>query len=67
MPTEICRRIGVPTSNKTYVSATLTDKDDSKNIFKDAHKLKALHKEITEKGLNFGTEFLAKYNQIETD
>lgn len=66
-PTEICRKIGVPTSNKTYVSATLTDKDENKNLFSDPKKLKALHKHLTENNLHLGTEFLEKYNQIEPD
>lgn len=66
-PTAICKNIKVPVSNKPYISSTINDTNNAKNIFKDTKKLKALHKYITDNGLNFGTEFLAKYNQIEPD
>lgn len=67
MPTEICRKIGIPISNKTYISATLTDKNTDKNIFNSTEKLKALHEYISQNNLNFGAEFLNKYNEIEPD
>lgn len=68
LPTEICRKIGVPESNKTYISATINNlPNKDKNIFNSDDKLKALYKYITENNLKFGTDFLEKYNQIEPD
>lgn len=78
----ICEDLKI-VKGRPYISTTLNDtkpkevfnkngiklpmRINDKNTFADKDKLQKLHKELTEKNLPFGAEFLEKYNQIETE
>ena len=64
---KICFELGFKETDRTYFSSTINDNETDKNTFTDKNKLQKLHKHLTENNLPFGTEFLEKYNQIETE
>jgi hypothetical protein len=64
---KICFELGFKETDRTYFSSTINDNETDKNTFTDKDKLQKLHKHLTENNLPFGTEFLEKYNQIETE
>lgn len=76
-------KFGEKKSDRTFFSSTindlkpkasfdvkgkrLPDEKFNKNTFADKIKLQILHKHLTENNMNFGSEFLEKYNQIEPE
>ena len=65
--TKLCLELGFKVSDRTYFSSTINDNETDKNTFTDKSKLQKLYKHLTENDLPLGTEFLEKYNQIETE
>ena len=68
---KIIKELGFKKSDRPYLSETINDNpkstDKNKNTFANKVKLQYLHKHLTENNMNFGTEFLKKYNEIEPD
>ena len=65
---KICLELGFKESDRPYFSETINGTtNNDKNIFAEKDKLQKLHKHLTENNMNFGTEFLRKYNQIEPE
>ena len=65
--TKICLELGFKETDRPYFSDTINDNRGDKNTFANPDKLKKLYNHLTENHLSFGTEFLVKYNQIETE
>jgi hypothetical protein len=68
---KITKELGFKQTDRTYFSTTIGDfkkaKDSNKNTFACNHKLIKLHKHLVENNLPFGTKFLEKYNEIESE
>lgn len=67
---KLCLELGFKKTERPYFSETINDSKKritDKNIFANKDKLQKLHKHLTENNLPFGTKFLEKYNQIETE
>lgn len=64
--TKISLELGFKDTDRPYFSSTINNNKNDKNTFDNKDKLQKLHKHLTENGLNFGAEFLKKYNQIES-
>ena len=68
---KICLELGFKETDRPYFSETINDNpratDKNKNTFADKGKLQKLHKHLTENGLEFGAEFLEKYNALELE
>jgi hypothetical protein len=62
--TKICLDLGFNDTDRPYFSETINDNKGDKNTFSDKDKLKKLHRHIAENNLNFGNNFLEKYDQI---
>jgi hypothetical protein len=65
--TKICLELGFKDSDRTYFSSTINDNVTDKNTFTSKDKLQKLHKYLFENGLQFGDEFLEKYNARELE
>lgn len=65
--TKLCLELGFEEKYRPYFSETINNNDSDKNTFANKDKLQKLHKYLTENQLNFGAEFLRKYNQIEPE
>lgn len=68
---KICLELGFKETDRPYFSETIIDQpratDKNKNTFADKGKLQKLHNHLTENGLEFGAEFLEKYNALELE
>ena len=66
----ICKELGFKESDRPYFSETINDnpkRSSDKNTFADKGKLQKLYKHLKENGLEFGDEFLKKYNALELE
>lgn len=63
---KVCEELGFNKTDRPYFSDTINDNNSDKNTFANFDKLKKIHSYLTENNLNFGNEFLEKYNQIGT-
>ena len=65
---KICLELGFKEGDRPYFSETINGTtDNDKNTFANKDKLQKLHKHLAENGLEFGTEFLIKFNAIEPE
>lgn len=68
---EIINKIlGFKKNDRTFFSSTINDNQtvvNNNNTFAFKTKLQKLHKHLTENDMNFGAEFLIKYNEIEPE